>query len=116
MTQKTISHFYPDTYYKLFSLFNSYDKKLIGVLKSLLDFEPARILDLACGVGLSTMALRANFPNARITGVDIDSDMIEFAQKTFPSSDVEFQCSEISDTLTHFPENSADIVFVKSAY
>ncbi len=116
MSEKTINQFSSDTYFKLFSLFESYDRQLVRVLKSMLDFEPSRILDLACGVGLSTNALQANFTNARIAGVDIDSELIEYAQKRTTCSNVEFECSEISEMLTEIPDNSIDMVFVKSAY
>ena len=116
MALKTIQQFDSETYYKLFSHFNSYDRKLVSVFKSLLNFEPSCILDLACGVGFSTMALEANFPNARITGVDIDANMIELAQKGLPGSNLEFQCCDISLALDNYPANSTDIIFVKSAY
>ncbi len=116
MSEKTINEFNSDIYFGLFSHFETYDKQLVRVFKSMLDFEPSRILDLACGVGLSTHALQANFSNARIAGVDIDSDLIEFAQKRTSFSNVEFQCSEISEMLAGTPDNSFDIVFVKSAY
>ena len=34
-----------------------------------------RLLDLCCGTGLSTEALRESYPNANITAVDISSGM-----------------------------------------
>lgn len=116
MSEKTIDLFNADTYFGLFSHFEAYDKQLVRILKSLLDFEPSRILDLACGVGLSTHALRANFPDARITGVDIDSELIEYAQQRTSSANVEFHCSEISEMLAGLPDGSIDMVFIKSAY
>lgn len=116
MPEKTIDHFYSDTYHGLFSLFGDYDRKLVSMLKSLMGFEPGRILDMACGVGLSTLALRTNFPDAGIIGVDIDSGMIDFAKKTIALSEIEFQCSDITEALTRLPDHSIDMVFVKSAY
>ncbi len=116
MSEKTIDQFNSDTYFGLFSHFETYDKQLVRVLKSMLDFEPSRIVDLACGVGLSSAALRANFPDARIVGVDIDPEMIGCAQKRSACSNMEFECSDISDILTQIPDNSIDMVFVKSAY
>nr|VFK18153.1 MAG: Methyltransferase domain-containing protein [Candidatus Kentron sp. LPFa] len=116
MSEKTIDHFCSSTYYRLFSLFNRYDKKLVHVLKSLLGFEPNRILDLACGVGLSTLVLRDNFPGAKITGIDIDPDLIEFARERASRDGIEFRCAEIPDMLAEIPNNTIDLIFIKSAY
>ena len=40
----------------------------------------ARILDLCCGTGLSTEALRVTYPNATITGLDASEGMLEAAR------------------------------------
>ena len=114
--EKTIDKFYADTYNQFFSLFNSYNERLIRVLQSLFDFTPQSILDLACGVGLSTSALRSNFGKAEIVGVDIDSDLIALARERMPHSKVEFHCCEISDLLVKTPNGTVDVIFVKSAY
>ena len=39
--------------------------------------DGARILDLCCGTGLSTEALRVTYPNATITGLDASEGMLE---------------------------------------
>jgi len=43
--------------------------------------DGARILDLCCGTGLSTAALRSVYPNAKITGLDASSGMLESARQ-----------------------------------
>ena len=55
--ERTIEQFHADTYDQFFSLFNAYNYKLIGILKSILDRPIESVLDLACGVGHSTLAL-----------------------------------------------------------
>ena len=40
----------------------------------------ARVLDLCCGSGLSTEALLATYPAARVTGVDASAGMLEVAR------------------------------------
>ena len=40
----------------------------------------ARILDLCCGTGLSTEALRTVYPDAKITGMDASAGMLESAR------------------------------------
>lgn len=45
-----------------------------------------RILDLGCGDGKVTLLLRDKVPNGSVVGIDNSLQMIELAQKTFPSS------------------------------
>ena len=42
---------------------------------------PARVLDVACGEGWSTIALAGAYPNARVLGVDLDAPSIEAARR-----------------------------------
>lgn len=44
-------------------------------------FKKRRILDLGCGTGLCTEALRQYFPNEEFYGVDISEKMLEIADK-----------------------------------
>ena len=114
--EKTIDQFYADAYNQFFSFFNIYNQKLVGILQSMLSVTPNYILDLACGVGLSTLALSANFCDAEIIGVDIDSSLIDLARKAVSSSRVKFNCCEIADLLDKLNPHSLDLIFVKSAY
>ncbi len=68
MTQLYKTPFNPEAYHRFYSVFDSYNRNLIAVAKSLLNFQPKRILDLACGTGLSTAALRTNFIDVSILG------------------------------------------------
>ncbi|MEM8610631.1 MAG: class I SAM-dependent methyltransferase [Cyanobacteria bacterium P01_H01_bin.105] len=114
--KKTIDQFHADTYNNLFSFFDTYDKGLIQVLKSLLSHQPEYIVDLACGVGLSTLALHSNFNKSKILGIDIDSNLIDLAREALPYPGIEFQCREILDALSDIPQGTVDMIFVKSAY
>jgi SAM-dependent methyltransferase len=49
---------------------------------------PSRILDFGCGHGRVLRALRAEFPNARITACDIDQDAVDFCVRTFGAEGV----------------------------
>lgn len=50
--------------------------------------DDARILDLCCGTGLSTAALRRAYPNATITGLDASRGMLESAREKDELADV----------------------------
>lgn len=116
MSQDFKPTYYPQEYRNFYSAFDNYNVKLIETAKPGLGLEPARILDLACGIGLSTLALRANFANAHIIGVDIAPDMIELAKNSVPDSNIEFRCSETETMLRDIPKGTMDMVFIKSAY
>jgi trans-aconitate 2-methyltransferase len=47
--------------------------------------HPCRIMDLGCGPGNSTAILRSRWPNAEITGLDNDIEMISAATGSDPS-------------------------------
>ena len=50
--------------------------------------SPSRILDLGCGPGNSSKALKDKFPNAKLTGADNSDEMLAKARKSYP--DIEF--------------------------
>ena len=114
--ERNINKFEATTYDQFFSRFDSYNRKLIGLLQVILDRTPESILDLACGVGHSTAALHSCFRDAKITGVDIDASLIDVAKAALPSSQISFQSCEISELLENTEPNSLDLIFVKSAY
>ena len=93
---KTIDRFQSETYDRFFSLFASYDEELIGILSRLLTEKPHKILDLACGVGLSTKALSLNFEGSEIVGVDIDPSLISLAKKKINFPNTRFQIGRAS--------------------
>ena len=50
------------------------------VLKTQLPESPHAILDLGCGVGMSTFTLQETFPTAQLTGVDLSPYFLAIAQ------------------------------------
>jgi len=108
--------FYPQAYHDFYVIFQPYNVQLVRVLRSLLDAEPLQIVDLACGTGLSTLALRKNFGTAHIHGMDVAADMIDYAQSTIDDDRISFRCTERGKMLDAVPHHSVDLIFVKSAY
>jgi len=63
---------------------------------------PARIADVACGLGWSSIALARGYPEALIDGIDLDEASIEAAKRNLAGSDVEdrveFVCRDAADS------------------
>lgn len=53
------------------------------------DDPPARIADVACGHGHSTLALARGYPKTRVDGIDLDASSIEAARRLLSKSDLE---------------------------
>jgi SAM-dependent methyltransferase len=62
---------------------------------------PARVADLACGLGRSSIAIARGYPKVTVDGIDLDQASIERAQQLLPASGVEdrvaFHCRDAAD-------------------
>jgi SAM-dependent methyltransferase len=68
--------------------------------------QPARILEIGSGTGSGTAILKAQFPQAQITGVDLSPEMVRIA--TAKVSGVTFEPADAS--RLPFPDASFDLV------
>jgi trans-aconitate 2-methyltransferase len=68
--------------------------------------SPARVVDLGCGTGNVTALLRARWPDARVTGVDASTAMLERAR----ASDRGVEWLE-ADVATWTPSAPVDVLF-----
>ena len=68
--------------------------------------QPKRILEIGCGTGSGTAILKANFPDARITGVDLSPEMVRIATAKVPG--VTFEPADAS--RLPFADGSFDLV------
>jgi SAM-dependent methyltransferase len=68
--------------------------------------EPQRILEIGCGTGSGTAAIKARFPNAAITAVDLSPEMVRIAQTKV--SGVTFEPADAS--RLPFADGSFDLV------
>jgi ubiquinone/menaquinone biosynthesis methyltransferase len=55
------------------------------------------LLDLCCGTGISTAALRQEYPNATITGLDASADMLAQARSKEALRGIDFRCGDAMD-------------------
>ena len=62
---------------------------------------PARVADVACGQGYSTMAIARAYPKARVDGIDLDEASIAAARENLAGSGVE-------DRVTFHGRDAAD--------
>jgi 2-polyprenyl-3-methyl-5-hydroxy-6-metoxy-1,4-benzoquinol methylase len=62
---------------------------------------PARVADLACGLGRSSIAIARGYPKVTVDGIDLDDASIARAQELLPASGVEdrvsFHCRDAAD-------------------
>jgi 2-polyprenyl-3-methyl-5-hydroxy-6-metoxy-1,4-benzoquinol methylase len=62
---------------------------------------PARVADLACGLGRSSIAIARSYPKVTVDGIDLDQTSIERARQLLPASGVHdrvaFHCRDAAD-------------------
>ena len=71
--------------------------------------NPATILDLGCGPGNSTAALRRRWPGAKVAGVDNSPEMIETASRDFSNGEW-----ILADIATFQPAAPSDLIFTNA--
>lgn len=62
---------------------------------------PARVADIACGLGRSSLAIARGYPKVTVDGIDLDQASIARAQQLLPTSGVDdrvaFHCRDAAD-------------------
>ena len=94
------------------------------VERALGDKEPRSILDLPCGFGRVTRALRARFPHAAITVSDLDRPGVDFSARQFDARgaysvrdfrtldlDERFDLIWVGSLMTHLPAETTKQLF-----
>jgi len=74
-----------------------------------------RILDVGCGDGKVSAELARAVPDGSVIGIDASSEMIGFAHKTFPSSEISNLKFEIMDARRIRLVEKFDLVFSNAA-
>lgn len=69
--------------------------------------QPNTILDIGCGTGHFTRALKAKYPDAKVKGLDIAHGMIQYSQHV--SSEEEYLCADA--LKMPLETNSQDLIF-----
>ncbi|MEO7230375.1 MAG: class I SAM-dependent methyltransferase, partial [Candidatus Limnocylindrales bacterium] len=74
-------------------LINSFGSEILPAIsdihRRLQSDPPARVADVACGVGWAAIAIAAAYPNVRVDGFDLDRSSIELARQNAREAGVE---------------------------
>ena len=80
--EKLIKHYQKDAlvydFNRRFFLFGR--KTLISLIGKIMDPAPATILEIGCGTGENLLRLSKLFPQAKLTGIDLSTDMLDVAR------------------------------------
>ena len=74
------------------------------------DKKVNRILDMGCGVGQLSIALKERFSNAEVCGIDLSAPMLRYAHMRGVDLNVDVNFSQQLAQKTNFPDNHFDIV------
>ncbi len=79
-------------------------------LQEQLSINPVDVLDLGCGVGMSTFALQEVYPQARVTGLDLSPYFLSVAKYRGQESQRDIQWIHTAAESTGLPDNSFDLI------
>lgn len=80
------------------------------VLQKQLEIEPQSILDLGCGVGMSTFALQEIYPQAKVTGIDLSPYFLAVAKYRSQEKAKQVNWVHAAAESTELPSASFDLV------
>jgi SAM-dependent methyltransferase len=91
---------------------NDQDQFHLGVAQRVEPPEGAlqRIVDLGCGVGQLTVALKERFPQAEVHGVDVGAPMVRYAHRRAVDLGVDVHFRQALAHRTGFEDGSVDLV------
>lgn len=82
---------------------------LAQIADALRSRAPESIVDLGAGTGESLVVLRAQYPDATLTGVDVSADMLAVAARKVPLNVIVDSAEHVAQ---HMPAASADLVLM----
>lgn len=82
------------------------------ILKEQIVSEPLDILDLGCSVGMSSFAMQNNYPQAKITGVDLSPYFLAVAQYQSQQQNRKINWVHAAAESTGLPSASFDLVSI----
>lgn len=87
-----------------------------GVHERLLADPPARVADVACGEGRSSLAIARGYPKVRVDGIDNDAASIEAARRHLDGSGLEERVEfQLRDAAAEELAGACDLVYIHEA-
>lgn len=84
---------------------------IVSVLrKRFPELRPRRILDLGCGPGMETVALKEAFPDAEVHGLDLSAPFVRFAHAWAEDRGLEMHFRQADAQRTGYPDGHFDLV------
>lgn len=80
-----------------------------AVVKAIMG-NPARIIDLGCGTGSTTIILKQAFPQAEVIGLDLSPQMLVMSEYKAQQAGLEIQWMHGLAEATPFADNEFDVV------
>jgi SAM-dependent methyltransferase len=74
------------------------------------DLAPRRILDLGCGPGLETVALKEAFPDAEVHGLDLSAPFVRFGHAWAEDRGLAMHFRQADAQRTGYPDGHFDLV------
>lgn len=74
------------------------------------DGQVARILDMGCGIGRLTQAMKERFPDAEVWGIDVGGPMVRYAHMRSVELDIECHFAQRLSEESRFPDDHFDII------
>jgi ubiquinone/menaquinone biosynthesis C-methylase UbiE len=75
------------------------------------DLQPARILDMGCGVGTSSVPAAQAFPEAEVHAIDVGASILRYAHARAEHLGAAVHFSQQSAEATDFADGSFDLVY-----
>ena len=75
------------------------------------DGNVGRVLDIGCSIGQSTTALKNNFPEAEVWGIDHSAPMVRYAHRRAVMLDEDVNFAQRLAEDSGFPDNHFDLVY-----
>ncbi|MCT1403050.1 methyltransferase domain-containing protein [Paenibacillus sp. p3-SID867] len=80
------------------------------LIKQVQSYSGQRILDLGCGTGTLTVQLKQSYPESKVTGLDIDPDVLRIAEAKAAQRHLDIKFVQGNSYELPYPDHSFDRV------
>lgn len=113
----------PKAYYnnfqsRLIKDYLNYNPRVVSAIKEMVKRKPndvKNVLDIGCGIGWSSYYLLQQYPEIKITAIDLSEKSIEVARKLFNSDNITYSSIDVTNSNFVFSEKF-DYVIMLDVY